>query len=363
MKKSFILLLSVFTLFCLVSCGSTPEEESTTNPEPQAPAEEIVEEEVLSTEEENSLIELITAARNRAIEAGAEEKAPEKLQEIDAKFDAAKNDKNILKAEGNAIADMYNALADELSALSAEDAQAALEAEVRETVAKAGELYELIEEKGLDVYAPENFARGCDSFNLLEKAYEEGRPLTAADLENAKTAYSEFNKVKIAGFKTIAKQERGNAYTEKKNADSVKAGVSQKERYKEAAENFKKADALYAMQNPEKAIEYYVTAKESFAALYTEVADKRAAAQAAIEAAKQTVAASAEYANEADKTSPITGENVAGIEDEDAVLLEEDNYEDPEDAEIEIAETFEKEVINTVEDVVTEATTVEVGEK
>ena len=46
------------------------------------------------------------------------------------------------------------------------------------------------------------------------------------------------------------------------------------------------------------------------------------------------------FAEEADVKAPIT-EQVEGIEDEDAVLLEADDYDDPEDAEVEIAEELE----------------------
>ena len=49
------------------------------------------------------------------------------------------------------------------------------------------------------------------------------------------------------------------------------------------------------------------------------------------------------FAEEADIKAPIT-EKVEGIEDEDAVLLEADNYEDPEEAEADIAEELDEEI-------------------
>ena len=51
----------------------------------------------------------------------------------------------------------------------------------------------------------------------------------------------------------------------------------------------------------------------------------------AIEAAKKSVEESAAVAEEADRESPLSGD-VDGIEDEDAVLLDEDDYADPDDA-------------------------------
>ena len=351
-------------MLCLISCGSTPEPEVTE--EPKAPVEEVVEE-VLSPEEEAKLIAQIDEARNRAIEVGAAEKLPAKLQDLDIKADAAKNDKAKLKSEASNLAAAYNALADEVSALIDQEKEDSLKAEealkaqqqliedIRKKAEEAGELLLLIDENELNVYAPENYQRGLDNFNQLEKSFEEKTTFDAGDLALAEKAYKEFNTVRTAALKAVAKEERSNAYAQKKNADSVKAGVSQKERYKAAVEKFKKGDALYAMQSPEKAIDYYIESSEQFETLYNEIYEKRAAAMAAIEAAKQSVADSANYAAEADVSSPITGENVAGIEDEDAVLLEADNYENPEDAEIDIAETFEKQVVDTAKDVVNEA--------
>ena len=96
------------------------------------------------------------------------------------------------------------------------------------------------------------------------------------------------------------------------------------------------------MQNSKKASEKYVSAEQQFSYLYKDVSEKRAAAQAAIEEAKKRVAESAKFAEEADVKAPITDEQVEGIESEDAVLLEADNYEDPEEAEVDIAEELEE---------------------
>ena len=91
------------------------------------------------------------------------------------------------------------------------------------------------------------------------------------------------------------------------------------------------------MMGFESAYDYYEEAGTIFTNLYNEIFDKRAAALAAIEAAKKSVEESAAVAEEADLEAPLTG-NVDGIEDEDAVLLEEDDYADPEDAEIYLEE-------------------------
>ena len=122
-----------------------------------------------------------------------------------------------------------------------------------------------------------------------------------------------------------------------------RAGVARKTEYNEAADLIQSGDSLYSMQNAKKAAEKYKDANVKFTYLYQDVAAKRAAAQAAIEEAKKRVAESEKFAEEADVKAPIT-EQVEGIEDEDAVLLEADDYEDPEDAEADIAEELEDDI-------------------
>ena len=80
----------------------------------------------------------------------------------------------------------------------------------------------------------------------------------------------------------------------------------------------------------------------------SETLDKKSLTDA-IEEAKKRVAESQKFAEEADVKAPIT-EPVEGIEDEDAVLLEEDDYEDPEAAEADIAEELEDDEIGEEEE-------------
>ena len=136
----------------------------------------------------------------------------------------------------------------------------------------------------------------------------------------------------------MAKTERAAALEAKKNADSVKAGVAKKAEYIEASNTFKKADASFVTKDLEGAYKGYRTAKNTFTNLYETIAAKRAAAQAAIERAKQRVAEAENYTKEADTIAPIEGE-VAGIEKEDAVLLEADNFANPDDAVINVEDS------------------------
>lgn len=339
MKKVLVTLLSISAVFFFISCGSKPAPEEApveapvveeTEPvvEDENVEDETVEESDTADEEAAyaALIAKIEDARNAAIEAGADEKCPDLLKQIDDLYESLKGEN--LKDSADMIMARYKLLADYL---------------------KAKDAKEEIDENGFAFYAQSNYDEGVASLETVASAFENSDELNSSISAAAENAYSSFNKVLVVAYKRLAKEERDAAYEAKKLADSVKAGVSQKERYKDAADDFQSGDSLYSMQNPKKALDKYTSAKDKFTTLYEEVSEKRAAAQAAIEEAKKRVAESAEYAAEADNKAPIT-EEVEGIEDEDTVLLEEDEYEDPAEAEVEIAETIEDEYEEVEED-------------
>jgi hypothetical protein len=209
---------------------------------------------------------------------------------------------------------------------------------------KAVDAKEEIEENEFESYARNNYDRGVENLSKVEAAFDSGSDdFDKTVFVNAENALKEFNTVINVAYKKIAKEEREAALEAKKDADSVKAGVARKTEYKAAADLIQSGDSLYAMQNAKKAAEKYVEANEKFTYLYEDVAAKRAEAEAAIEEAKRRVAESQKFAEEADVKAPIT-EQVEGIEDEDAVLLEADDYEDPEKAEADIAEELEDDI-------------------
>lgn len=319
MKKVILSLLSIFTVLFFISCGSKPEAEET---EPEAPTVEDVVDTAESVEIDNtditSYLKRIKDARDEAIAAGAEEKAPEELKQVDDLYASLKD--SVKAADADTVIARYNLLTDFI---------------------KARDAKEEIDSNGFASYAQSNYDKGTESLAVVENAFSSSSDLNSDIFDAAKDANSNFNTVLTVAYKKLAKDERQNAYEAKKLADSVKAGVAQKERYNAAAEDFKSGDSLYSMQNPKKALEKYTAAKDEFNALYKEVSEKRAAAQAAIDEAKRRVAESAEYAEVADEKAPIT-EPVEGIEEEDAVLLEADDYEDPENAEADISETIEE---------------------
>ena len=326
MKKVSIILLSIFTLLFFISCGSKPAAEEQ---KPVAPditeavedlAEDVTDTSLAEAAKLAELIEQVNDARKAAIEAGADRNCPEQMSKLDYLLSGLKDSDNP-EAAAKSIIDRYNLLAN---------------------YSKAVDTKKEIDENGYASYAENNYARGVDSLSKVGAAFDSGsEDFDKTVFVDAENAVKEFNTVINVAYKKIAKEEREAAMEAKKNADSVKAGVARKAEYSEAADLIQSGDSLYSMQNAKKAAEKYKDANTKFTYLYTDVAAKRAAAQAAIEEAKKRVAESEKFAEEADVKAPIT-EQVEGIEDEDAVLLEADDYEDPEEAEADLPEDLDE---------------------
>ena len=322
MKKLAFWALSIFLILLFVSCGSKKSSEVTTNPEPPAVEETTVEETIEETVEETvSTADLdlalanMNSARQAAIDSDAEEYAPDYFDSLEEKYNDLKaraaNGEDVT-AECNDLAKRYQALAAYVNALDAK---------------------ETIDDYELPALAQAAYDKGCKDLDDFEELFDD--PDSSADelLAKGTSAYANFKTVLVALYKDIAKDARADALEAKKDADSVKAAVSEKREYNRGVELFKKGDASYSMNGYEAACDAYDEAYDIFSTLYETISEKRAAALAAIEAAKKSVEASAAIAEEADLEAPLSGD-VDGIEDEDAVLLEEDDYADPEDAEV-----------------------------
>ena len=319
MKKLAFFALSVFLILSLISCGSKKPAEDTTEPTPPAveeTVEETIEETVSGTNNDLALANM-SAARQAAIDSGAQDYAAfDALEDEYAKLQARAANGEDVAAECAELAKKYEALA---------------------TYVKAYELKDKIDQHEVPALVEAAYDEACENLFDCEDLFEDPDATADEILSKATAAYAGMKTVFATMSKELAKDARDYALEAKKDADSVKAGVSQKKEYNRAAELFKKGDASYSMMGFESAYDYYEEAGTIFTNLYNEIFDKRAAALAAIEAAKKSVEESAAVAEEADLEAPLTG-NVDGIEDEDAVLLEEDDYADPEDAEIYLEE-------------------------
>lgn len=327
MKKVVLYAISIVTMMSFVSCGSKPAPEKSNNATAPVADESLeIEETTEETTEETekpiditSLFASVDSARKQAIEAGAEKFTPELLNKIDAQYSEVVNK----SAEGLDITENCAKLEKDYLILT--------------DAIKAIALKQKIEEEELMKYDQKDYNEGTAYLNELNDLLSQDTEFNDTVATLARNAYVSFNKVYLNAYRIIAKNERDLAFQAKQKADTVKAGISKKEPYKTAVDEFKAGDSSYAMQNPERAFEHYFTAKVSFLELFEEVSELRAEAERIMEEAKKRVAESEQFAAEADKKAPIK-EEIEGIESEDAVLLEQDEYTDET---IEVSESIE----------------------
>lgn len=315
MKKVTLLAILISIGMLFMSCGSKPEAESTTEPEAPVVTEQVGDESGVESVDNESSIKKVDDARALAMEAGADKYAPELFAKLEELYQSLVNN-----SEGKDV--------------SAECADLAARYAILADYAKAKATKEKIDAEYLSTYAESTYAEGVLLLKVLDEAFKVGANFDVVLGETAKAAYTKFNKVYLIAYKLIAQNERSLALDAKKDADSVKASVSQKERYKAAADEFSAGDSAYSMQNPESAYNHYGKSKDAFTELYADVYEKRAEAQRIMEEAKKRVEESNNFASDADVQAPID-EPVEGIEEADAVLLEEVVYEEAEVVEFE----------------------------
>ena len=195
----------------------------------------------------------------------------------------------------------------------------------------------------VDNSAEDEAAKKAAEDEAARKAAEDEAARKAAEEEAARKA-KEYEEAKAN-----AREARDAAVEAKKNADSVKAGVARKDEYKAYAKLIQDGDNHFVTKAPDKAYESYKEAKEKFEALFNDVSEKRAEAQRRIEEAKAKVKDVEQFAGEADDVAPLGEEKVDGIEEKDAVLLEEETFANPEDAVIDVDDTVKVENDSAVE--------------
>ncbi len=332
MKKYLFLFVSIFALV-FISCKSTPKAETAETPaETTQPAEQTAEEKAPEeapaaadyTAENQQRLDKLLAARQSAIDAGAPDILADQYNEAEAILN---NRKDYVQSH----------LAD--ASVSSEIDDLALRYKALASAAEAYSTKLKIDEMGLAEYDKADYDKGEASYKQVVDLYTNGSD-NASILAAADAGKASYAKVLLTGLKKIAANARTEAITAKKNADSVYAGVSEKEIYKSCADKIIKADSNLVTGDPEAAFKGYKDAAASFTTLYESVSKKRAAAQARIDEAKQAVEKAKNYASQADEIAPLA-EPVDGIEDENAVLLEEDTYNDPNAAVIDVDETAE----------------------
>lgn len=250
--------------------------------------------------------------------------------------EAPVENETVQEEEQPVVVEQNNEEDEEAKRKAAEDARnAALDLYKKALEAKAK-----IDENGFAPYSQSEYDSGSSS--LAEFENQKDSDLSGEELlKLAEDAEGKFRNVLQKAYKQLAKEVRAKAFAAKKDADSVKSGAAAKESYNKAVEEFKAGDTNYAMQNPESALNHYIAAETQFKTLYSSVSERRAQAQKAIDEAKAKVETAENYALNADQEKPLE-EAVEGIEAEDAVLLEEDEYAAPETLEADIPEQIEE---------------------
>lgn len=319
MKKSRYLALAVASALVLMftGCGSTPEEENT------APVEEAVVETPVQDDSIEGLLASLEESRQKAIEAGAEGINPLAFKAAEAEYLA-------LVGAGKASgADSSAALKDLNSRYRA-----------MEAYSNAVQKKEFIENEQLMSYNQKSYDEGCKLLASLDDAT--AATLSGKDfLAKAKAVEGKFDEVLNSAYKVLAKEERTNAFEAKKYADSVKAAVAAKEKYNKGVTAFKTGDTNYVTGAPQAAYYNYIEAKTIFSELYETIYPARQRAQAHIDEAKELVAESENMAEEADVQAPLD-DSAEGIEEEDAKLLEEDDFTEAKSAVVELEETLKE---------------------
>lgn len=322
MKKYLIFAFMAMSLIW-ISCKSTEQEETPTEQNTPVVQEEKKDDTPAQTFEETNanLLKAADESRENAIKAGAQNYYGSQLKVTDemllALKEKAKDSKEDLSKEINDVNYRYLAL------------QKASQTKV---------LKEKIEANGFVEDNKVAYDAAEVLLSELEKVINENADGKTM-YKSAEATYAAYHTIFYSSFKKLADKERNAALEQKKNADSVKAGVARKNEYKLIVEIFNNGDSCYVTKNPEGAFEKYKESKEKFAALYSDVSEKRAAAQKRIDEAKEKVLSVQNFATDADTQAPLGSEKIDGIEEKDTKLLEEDKFENPEDSVIQVNET------------------------
>lgn len=346
-QKKLILALGVTLAFSLIACKSTPEPEPIPEPVPEtkveekkpepAPVkkveepviekvEEPVEEKIDYSEANSESLQKLEESRDEAINYGGNEDNEEGFAVAEASYEKIKaslNDPYVDCTEAlEDLALKYDALKNYSIAIAKE-----------QEIAENGFI-----EDNQDEY-DEADAILCELSWTETFESKSGKELYEMSVQ----ALDELDTILTLGYRAEAKQLRLDALAMKRKADDVKAAVSRTADYKDAVAKLESGDRNYVQKNPEIAIIDYEDAEYAFSTLYGEILEARAKASAAIEAAKKRVAESKAAAEKADVATPLTDEQTDGIEDEDAVLLEEDKFETDKIESVEFPEDIDEE--------------------
>ena len=336
-----------------------PEVEPTVEVEP--PIEEIPVAEDF-TEKNEALIAEIKTVRQNAVDVGAEDYFPEQMLELDelstttldaytnggdgedfynkasdilSKYEAMESAAKVVNAREKAIdAGAENYFANELQVVDifateglsvyqnggaksdfdvvANDSL--FQYQALEQAALIAQMQEKADALGFEQYDPDAYARGVEYSNNAIELFNSGADGETLYNETVK-AYNEFDAVLFAGYTELAKVEKGKYLETLGYANEVKANMADKENFLAATATCAKAEAELLAKNPEQAIETFELANEQMTEVYARVYEKRKAAESYLNRANQSVERADEIAEKADSIAPLSEETVVEGED------------------------------------------------
>jgi|GEM_PF-1235528 len=293
MKKWMVSGLCLYCLFALFLAGcKTPPKD--TKPADETPVQTSDNTEVVQsgTDVKSAAEKLKTqmsAARKKAVDAGAVRYFPDELTVVDT---AAAEARSVYDA-GGSPADFNRKASDIVYQYNALE-QASVAYSTRK---KVNDMKFADSDRASYDAAEQAFAKA-------EKMFNEGA--AGKDLyAQMKTAADKYNAVLNAGYKSMAEKERDKVLELKQKADAVKTGVADKNGYASAVAFYTRANQELQSGQAEKAYNDYISAYGALDKVYQAVLKKRAAAENAMERAKRRVEEADAVAEKADNTVPV----------------------------------------------------------
>lgn len=242
-------------------------------------------------EKNRAAFEALEAARQAAIDAGAQELYADEFAQADSRRAALQEnwETQDRSAEIQDLADVYRSL---------------------ELAAKARQARQEIEQRQFPDIDAEALAAAEQALTGLDSLYDAQAP-GAELLTQAQAVYDAYSTLLLDAYEKYLRGIRDKVLAKKQEADDIKASAADSDNYAQAQALLEQADDDAQARLIDNAYAGYERAYESFSAVYERVAQMRAAAAAAIEQAKQKADEVDRFAAEADLITPIPEEDIA----------------------------------------------------
>ncbi len=166
--------------------------------------------------------------------------------------------------------------------------------ELEANLALAQDRREYIAKHGLEAYAPESFGKAEELFRMAQAEAEKDRPSAAAHIAEALPLYDATIK---DGFGKKIEEKKLTADAARARADAEKAKVAEKVGYAAAETAYSDARKSFTSSLYPEALAGYEKAAAGFDAAAKIAAERRVAAEAAMERANQAIRSTEERLN------------------------------------------------------------------